>query len=112
MDISSYTHENNVMVLEIKGEVDASTAQEMGKSLKGHLAQGQQRIVIDLSEMTFISSPGIRELLYTHREAQQLGGELRIAAPTDRVRRILEISGVNLLIKISEELDASIHNWS
>jgi anti-anti-sigma factor len=112
VDISSYTHENNIMVLEIKGAVDASTAQEMGQLLKGHLSKGHQRIIIDFSEMTFISSPGIRELLYAHREAEQLGGELRIAAPTDRVRRILEISGVNILIKISEELKESFSNWS
>jgi anti-sigma B factor antagonist len=112
VDISSYTHENSVIVLEIKGEVDASSAQEMGQSLKGHLAQEHLRIVIDLAEVTFISSPGIRELFFAHREAEQLGGELRIAAPTDRVRRILEISGVSMLMKISEDIKASLRNWS
>jgi stage II sporulation protein AA (anti-sigma F factor antagonist) len=111
VDISSYTLENNVMVLVIKGEVDASSAQEMGQSLKGHLAHGHHRIIVDFSEMTFISSAGIRELFHAHREADQLGGELRIAAPTDRIRRILEISGVNMLIKISKELKGSLSNW-
>jgi anti-anti-sigma factor len=100
------------MVLDIKGEVDAATAQDMGQLLKGLLAQGHRRIIIDFSEMTFISSAGVRELLYAHREAEQLGGELRIAAPTDQIRRILEISGVSMLMKISKELKESISNWS
>jgi anti-anti-sigma factor len=112
VDISSYTHENNVMVLEIKGAVDASTAQDMGQLLKDLLAGGHHRIIMDFSMMTFISSAGIRELLHAHREADHLGGEIRIAAPKDRVQRILEISGVNILIKISKELNESLTNWS
>ena len=86
--------------------------QDLEQFLEGLFSQGHHRITMDFSEMPFISSAGIRELFYAYRKAEQQGGELRIAAPTDRVWRILEISGVNTLIKISEELKESISDWS
>ena len=111
MEISTYLHEDNIMVLEVKGEVDAYTAQDLEKTLMDLLGQGQLRIVMDLSEMRFISSAGIRAILYAHREAVQLGGEVRLVGPTDQVRRIFEIAGFFELLKITDELQESINNW-
>ena len=111
MDILKRVHENNVMVLEIKGEVDAFTAQDLEKTLMDLLGQGQLRIVMDVSEMRFISSAGIRAILYAHREAVQLGGEVRLAGPTDQIRRIFEIAGFFDLFRITDRLQESLINW-
>jgi anti-anti-sigma factor len=111
VEISTYTHENEVKVLEVKGEVDAHTAKVLDKTLMDLLGQGKPRIVMDVSEMSFISSAGIRAILYAHREAVQLGGEVRIAGPTDKIHRILEIAGFKELLKITDELQESIKNW-
>ena len=61
MEISTYLHEKEIVVLEVKGEVDAYTAKVLDKSLMDLLDQGQLRIVMDVSEMSFISSAGIRQ---------------------------------------------------
>jgi anti-sigma B factor antagonist len=111
MEISTYAHEE-IMVLELSGEVDAATSQDLGKTLKDMLDQGCHRIVIDISKMTFISSAGIRTLLYSHREADQLGGALRLVAPTDQVQRVFEITGVSELIKITNDLQETFEEWS
>jgi anti-anti-sigma factor len=111
MEISKYIPRDNIMVLEINGEVDAYTAQILNKTLIDLLGQGQLRIVMDVSKMRFISSAGIRAILYAHKEAVQVGGELRLAGPTDQIRRIFEIAGFLELFKITDELQESINNW-
>lgn len=111
MEISISARENNVMVLEVKGEVDAYTAQELNKTLADLLNQGHHRIVMDVSKMMFISSAGIREILYAHKEAAQLGGEVRLVGPQDQVRRIFEIAGFLEILQITDELEESISNW-
>ena len=111
MEISTYVHESNIMVLEVKGEVDAYTAQVLDKTLIDLLDQGYHRIVMDVSKIIFISSAGIRAILFAHREAVQLGGDVRLAGPTDQIRRIFEIAGFFELLKITDELQESINNW-
>lgn len=110
MEISTYDHENNIVVLEVKGEVDAFTAQILDTHLLDLLEHGKVRIVIDVSEMKFISSAGIRAILYAHKEAVQLGGEVRLAGPTDQTRRIFEIAGFFELLNVTDDLQESI-NW-
>jgi anti-sigma B factor antagonist len=104
-------HEGDIVVLEVKGEVDAYTAQILDKILIDLLDQGKVRIVMDVSEMKFISSAGIRAILYAHKEAVQLGGEVRLAEPTDQTRRIFEIAGFMELLTVTDELQESINNW-
>lgn len=111
MEISTCAHENNVMVLKVEGEVDAHTARDLSKTLTDLLGQGHHRIVIDVSGMTFISSAGIRAILYTHREAVRLGGKVRLVGPTDQVRRIFEIVGFFELLQITDRLQESINGW-
>jgi len=102
--------EDNIMVLEIKGEVDAYTSQDLNKTLADVLGDGYHQIVVELSQMTFISSAGIRALLYAQREAVQLGGEVRLVGPTDQVRRIFEIAGFFELFQITDDLEESVSN--
>ncbi|MFC2053238.1 STAS domain-containing protein [Chloroflexota bacterium] len=111
MEIIKCVHENNIIVLEIKGEVDAYTAQELNKTLLDLLNQGHHRIVMDVSKIIFISSTGIRAILFAHREAVQLGGEVRLVGPTDQVRRIFKIAGLFEVLQITDRLQESINNW-
>lgn len=111
MEISTYAHGNNIMVLEVKGEVDAFTAQVLDKTITDLLNQGHRRIVMDVSEMRFISSAGIRAILYAHKGAVELGGEVRLAGLSDQIRPIFEFAGFFELLKITDKLQESFNNW-
>ena len=111
MEIITRAHDNDVTVLQVKGEVDAYTARDLDKALRDLLGQGDLRIVLDLSGMTFISSAGIRAILYAHREVLQVGGEVKLAGPTDQVRRVFEIVGFSDLLRISDRIEESIRDW-
>ena len=111
MELTKSVHENNVIILEIKGEVDAYAAQEFNSTMLGLLDLGHRRIVLDVSKLMFISSAGIRAILFAHKEAVHLGGEIRIIGPTDQVCRIFEITGLLEILQIADGLQEAINDW-
>jgi len=109
--ISTCVTENGVVLLEVEGEVDAHTARKLDKTLKDLLAQGHSRLVLDASQMGYISSAGLRVVLLTHRKARQLGGEVRLSGLNAQVRRIFEIAGFDELLRISDTRQESMEGW-
>lgn len=111
MKISTSVTENGVVLLEVEGEVDAHTARKLDKALKDLLAQGHSRLVLDASQMGYISSAGLRVVLFAHREARQLGGEVRLFGLNAQVRRVFEIAGFDKLLRISDTRQESMEGW-
>ena len=62
MKISVSENENDVVLIEVEGEVDALSARKLAKALSDVISQGQYRLVLDLSSVPFISSGGLRAI--------------------------------------------------
>ncbi|HEX3693005.1 MAG TPA: STAS domain-containing protein, partial [Solirubrobacteraceae bacterium] len=60
---------------------------------------GPKRIVIDLSELSFIDSSGLRVLLLADGRAREGGYELLLSQPTAAVRKVLETIGALDLLR-------------
>ena len=81
------------------GEIDAATAPAViaaaTLSDRGHLE-------IELSGVDFIDSSGLRMLLQLHKRAIEIGGSVTLHRPSEAVRRLLAVSGVDEHLLISE----------
>lgn len=75
------------------GEIDAASTPELIARLDP-LPVVDGDIVIDLSEVTFIDSSGLRALISAHQRAEQAGRRVVMAQPSAVVRRLLDISGL------------------
>lgn len=82
------------LIAAVEGEVDADNCGELGASIEPALSDDVDTLVIDAANLTFIDSSGITELLRMRDVMQTRGGVCRIEAPTEQVRRILEITGL------------------
>ena len=111
MKISTSVTENGVALLEVEGEVDAHTARKLDKTLKDLLAQGHSRLVLDASQMKYISSAGLRVLLSAQREARQLDGEVRLFGLSAQVRRTFEMAGFGELFHFSDTRQEAMEGW-
>lgn len=111
MQISTSTTENGVVQLQIRGELDANTARELDQVLNDLLDLGHSRLVLDASQMGYISSAGLRVVLFAHLKACQLGGEMRVFGLSAQVYRILEIAGFDELFQIKNTYDEAIKGW-
>jgi anti-anti-sigma factor len=111
LEISTSVHNGDIIVLEVKGEVDAHTVRFLDKLLEDLFTQEEPCVVIDLSAITFISSAGLRTILYAHKEAVKSGGEVRLTVPAGPIRRMFEITGFPEVMKIFDTLPECLSQW-
>jgi anti-anti-sigma factor len=100
-----------VAVVEIEGEVDAHTARQLESALNDLLAQGCTRLVLDASQMGFISSAGLRALVFAHREACQGGGQVRVFGLSPQARRIFEMAGLDECLEMCDTRQEAMAGW-
>jgi anti-anti-sigma factor len=84
--------ENGGPVLHLTGELDPHTAPALQAALKTTLADEPSSLVLDLTELTFIDSSGLRVLIDAHKAIAELGGELVVRNPSSTAQRLLEIT--------------------
>ena len=111
MEISTSDAQNEVAVIEVRGDVDAYTARDLDRTLSDLLAQGRWKLVIDASRMGFISSAGLRAVLYAHREALSRGGEVRLFGPSEAVHRAFALAGFDEYLRMSDTRQEALQGW-
>ncbi|OIJ66090.1 anti-anti-sigma factor [Streptomyces mangrovisoli] len=79
------------------GEIDHHTGGLLREALDAPYAP-RARIVVDLGGVTFIDSTALNIFIAAHRDLDDAGGRLRLAAASDSVMRTLAIVGVDTLI--------------
>lgn len=81
-------------VVSAPDEIDMANADELGEALLSAL-DGSPAVVADMSQTTFCDSSGLNTLIQASKKAAARGGELRIAACTPPVRRLLAVTGMD-----------------
>jgi anti-sigma B factor antagonist len=83
----------------MRGELDADSAAAADKALLGLLGRGLDRVIVDLTELDFMDSTGIKFLLDGRDAASRLGAEIAIAYGGGPIERILTVAGVTTLFE-------------
>lgn len=102
---------NNVIVLNLRGRLDASNASDLKDKVKDCLKKGHIHIVIDLAEIDFVDSSGLGSLVACLRTVNKAGGDIRIAAVQDRVRAVFELIRLHHVFEIYEDSDAAAGSY-
>jgi anti-sigma B factor antagonist len=92
----------------VTGRVDSATAPQFSQALDAIIQAGTFKIVIDMTDLEYMSSAGFRALLSAQRECKRFSrGEVLLAAVPDRIREALELAGFTELFKtFPESLEA------
>jgi anti-sigma B factor antagonist len=98
----------SVIVLTVTGEVDMSTAPELARSMK-LVGDVTERVVVDLSAVTFLDSSGLNALVVEQRALDQRGILLRVVVPEGNpVRRVFEITNLTESLSVASSLDEAL----
>lgn len=93
LDVTDGGVENGWRLIAAAGEIDISSAPDLEQSIDRALAEGAERIALDLGKVTFMDSTGLRTLITTQRRLND-PGDLAVVVGAGPVRRLLEIAGV------------------
>jgi anti-anti-sigma factor len=90
----------------VTGRLDAYWADHLGKALDEAIRDGADRIRLDLSRVSFISSVGIRVLLKFYKQLQRIKGSFVVSNPSEPVRSVLELAGLQALLGAADAAPA------
>jgi anti-sigma B factor antagonist len=95
------------VVFDVAGELDLYTAGKLKERLRGLHDQGRHRIVVNLEQVQFMDSTALGVLIGARKRARQQEGEVALAAPTEPVRKVLSITGLDRVFPIRDSVDAA-----
>src|SRR5690606_2017731 len=87
-------------LLEANGRVDSLSANQLAEALNGVIDEGHNQLVIDLGDVEYMSSAGLRELVAAVKRVHKVNGDLGLANPSERVMEVLELAGLDTIFKI------------
>jgi len=104
------TDRQDLAVLRPKGSLDAETVSRFREQAAAFV--GLPRVVIDLSEVPFIDSTGLGGLIGAIRRVRERDGRVVVSAPGRPVARLLEVVGLDRLVRIHDALPAAVADLS
>src|SRR5215470_13549107 len=82
----------------VKGRLDSSWADPLALRLEEVIRGGMHQIILNLSEVTYLSSAGIRVLLKFYKQLQGIQGSFIVANPSEPVKTVLDLAGLSTLL--------------
>ncbi len=92
-------------VLAAQGEIDIAAVPMFREQLRRLVDDGAASIVIDLSDVRFIDSAGLRVLVDGLTRARRRDADLRVACLSANLRRTFEISGLDKVMSVHESVE-------
>jgi anti-sigma B factor antagonist len=97
-------HVDSVTVVDIAGRITlGEDLSELRQLVRNLLAQGQKHILLNLSDVTYIDSSGIGELVSGFTAASNQGGQLKLLNLTRKVRDLLQIPKLLTVFEVYDD---------
>jgi anti-sigma B factor antagonist len=110
MDVTERV-ENGITVFMLEGRIDTEGAVDMDLALQAAVSEGKHKIVLDMANVRYIGSAGLRTLADVLTKNKEKGGDLKLAALNSKVMRILRIIGFDKFFSIHETAEAAIADF-
>ncbi len=93
-------YEKDRAVVSLRGELDLASAPLLQSEIQSSQIVSAAALVLDLQELTFIDSTGLRVLLGAHKSSTERGQEFAVTRGSPQVQRLLSITGVGEHLRI------------
>jgi anti-anti-sigma factor len=94
-------------IVALEGEIDLAAAPDAERMIAEAEAGKPAQLIIDLREVTFMDSSGLRVLLTAHRRAEEAGRRFAVVRGGEAVHRLLEVTGLTDRLELLDEPPAT-----
>lgn len=98
----------DALVLHAAGRIDGSTAPAFERALLDRLSARPGRMVVDLADVEYISSAGLRAILLAAKRGKALGCALALCRLREPVREVFDVSGFGNVVAIHTSLEEAL----
>jgi len=95
-------------VLPLEGEIDLHNSPEVAESLRTMIAKKPERVVVDLTKVTYLDSSGLAVLIEGMQNVQEYGGKFAVAGVQESVQHILELARLDQVFQIFPNVDSAL----
>lgn len=99
---------NQENVFPLEGEIDLHVSPEIGAALSRLIAKKPPKLVVDLSEVSYIDSSGLAVLIEAMQNVASYGGKFALAGLQETVRPIFEIARLDQVFQIFPTPEAAL----
>jgi anti-anti-sigma factor len=96
--------QNDIVVFTIDGRVDSEGAVDLDLGLQAAATDGKSKMILDLSNVKYINSAGLRTLADILTRNREEGGDLKLASLHPKVLRVLQIIGFDKFFSIYDSV--------
>ena len=100
-----------VSIVYLKGYLDAHTAPDFEKILQGLVEENRVQIVVNLSELSYISSAGLGVFMGFIEDVRKKGGDIKLAEPTEKVFKVFDLLGFPVLYEVFQDEAEAIKKY-
>ena len=98
---------DGMVVATVKGDIDGSNAGVAQQQILGAIADGD-KVVLDLTEVPYMSSAGLRMLLSTYRTVTNTGGKVVLVGVVDEIKDTMSVTGFLKFFTLTDTLDSAV----
>ncbi|HTE13833.1 MAG TPA: STAS domain-containing protein [Burkholderiales bacterium] len=107
MELETQPIDGGITMIRLRGRMDVRGAQEIDLKFSAVTGVNHGAFIVDMSQVDFLASIGIRTLLVSAKAVKARGGRLVLFKPTESVAGILEMARITDIIPMFHELDAA-----
>ena len=108
MNISDQQLTKDLWLVNVSGRLDQQETAIFEKYLNNLLIKGHNQLLIDLSEVTYVNSGGLRCLVTVWRQAQEQGGDVALCSLNERIAQLFAVVGFSKVFNIYPSQDSAI----
>jgi len=105
-------YEGEMWIFHPIGSIDTTTSSDLEGTLIEGINQGMRWIILDLTDVRYISSAGIRVFIAAAKTLKEKKGELLFSTPNKNVSDILRLSGLLKIFKVYPDNAAAIQSFT
>lgn len=102
------TRRGDAAVVKVSGSVSLGDSEQLRERLEALAAEQVALIVLELSEMDFISSMGLGAIISGHLKCRHHHGQIKLVRPTRPVRELLEMTRLTKLFGIYDSIEQAV----
>ena len=103
--MESNNKNNSISLLRLQGKLDYTTSTEFEQKFNIMLNEGGEKFILDFSEVSYMSSAGLRFLLIASKKTK---GKVVLYGVKDTVKQVIEIAGFVSMFKFSHSQDEAV----
>ncbi len=107
MNIQNNEMENGIHLIRLSGRLDVIGTGEIETTFAAYCSGNSNRVTVDLSEVGFLASMGIRLLILTAKSLASRGGKMVLLNPIPDMQNVLEITGRPAIIPVYSHLESA-----